>query len=284
MAKAFLDSSVLIGLVFRHAGERAACAKVLPEDGGVCSRYVIFEVARGFLRSMILLYNKSFEFDRFSDLHQFAYSQENRWKPYRMATWLGAMTDFHAELEVEDGLIAEGQKLELFRAKLRGWIRRGWAKIQNDFEITNDAGCRNDLPAPFMLPNQRIDQSLPITQCGEPASCALQEFVKSHALRMVSLATHLESLPAKQKDDETLHRIIALRHIAGTAHGSSFEGKKCHACGDALICLEVHAGHDVATKNTKHFEPIAAFLGIPLLFATTAKTTGSGNVGSKESL
>jgi len=279
MAKAFLDSSVLIGLVFRHAGERAACAQVLPEDGSICSRYAIFEVARGFLRSLILLHNTSLEFDRYSDLHQVAYSGQNRFRPYQMSSWLGAMTDFQAELEVEDGLIPESQKLELFRAKLRGWIRRGWAKIQDDFEIANDAGCRNDLPASLMLPSKRLDQLLPIGQCGEPDSCGLQDFVKNQALRMVSLATHLEALPTKQKDDETLKRITALRHIAGTPQGSTFEGKKCHECGDALICLEAPAGHHVATKNTKHFEPIAAFLQIPLLITTTAKTTGSEDTG-----
>ena len=66
MAEAFLDSSVLIGLVFRHAGERASCQAALPVDGTiVCSRYVIFEVARGFLRSLIALHNYSFEFSLF---------------------------------------------------------------------------------------------------------------------------------------------------------------------------------------------------------------------------
>jgi len=63
MAEAFLDSAVVIGLLFRHAGERAACQAVLPPSvKPVCSRYVTFEVARGFLRSLILLYNSSFEY------------------------------------------------------------------------------------------------------------------------------------------------------------------------------------------------------------------------------
>ncbi len=284
MAKAFLDSSVLIGLVFRHAGEREACADVLPEEGFVCSRYVIFEVARGFLRSLMHLHNASFEYDRYSDLHQAAYSGQNRFRPYKMSSWLGAMTDFQAELEVEDGLIPENQKLELFRAKLRGWIRRGWTKIHTGFEITNDAGCRNDLPAPFMLSNQRIDQSLPTTQCGQPSACSLQDFVKSHALSMVSLAAHLEELPMKQKDAETIRRITALRHLAGTAMGLAFEGKKCHECGDALICLEAPIGHDIATKNKKHFEPVTTFLGKSLLIATTAKSTWNDDVGKRDSI
>jgi len=92
---------------------------------------------------------------------------------------------------------------------------------------------------------------------------------------MVSLAAHLESLPTKQKDDETIRRIAALRHLAGTAQGATFEGKKCHECGDAMICLEIPSGSDIATKNRNHFEPIPDFLDIQLLIAATAKTTAS---------
>jgi hypothetical protein len=44
MPEVFIESSVLIGLVFRHAGERAACQAALPVEGmAVCSRYVIFD-------------------------------------------------------------------------------------------------------------------------------------------------------------------------------------------------------------------------------------------------
>ncbi|MEO8428687.1 MAG: hypothetical protein ABI651_16430, partial [Verrucomicrobiota bacterium] len=111
MAEAFLDSSILIGLVFRHAGERASCRAVLPVDkAAVCSRYVIFEVARGFLRSLIALHNYSFEFTSFADLHLAAYSGQLRFKPYKMYTWLGAFTDYQAALEAEDGPCEERQR------------------------------------------------------------------------------------------------------------------------------------------------------------------------------
>lgn len=95
MADVFLDSSILIGLTFRHAGERAACREALPDGSSAkCSRYVLFEVARGFLRSLIALHNYSFEYDSFADLHQKAHSGQQRFKPYRMGTWLGAFDDY----------------------------------------------------------------------------------------------------------------------------------------------------------------------------------------------
>ena len=134
MANSFLDSSVLIGLVFRHARERAACRTVLPADGATfCSRYVIFEVARGFLRSLIALHNYSFEFDSFADFHQAAHSGQQRFRPHRMHTWLGAFDDYFAALEAEDGISSEALKLEELRAKLRVWIRRGWRRMHRDF-------------------------------------------------------------------------------------------------------------------------------------------------------
>jgi hypothetical protein len=32
MAEVFVDSSVVIGLIFRHAGERLACSRVVSHD------------------------------------------------------------------------------------------------------------------------------------------------------------------------------------------------------------------------------------------------------------
>ncbi len=131
VADAFLDSSVLIGLVFRPVGERAACCAALSSDvRPFCSRYVIFELARGFLRSLIALHNYSF-----------------------------------------------------------------------------------------------------------------------------------------------VVRIDGLRHLLAAALGTPFDGKKCHRCGDALICLEAPPGCLIVTKNRKHFEPLVQILGKPLTVAETASST-----------
>src|SRR5687768_7223398 len=100
MQGVFLDSSVVIGLVYRHAGERAACRASLPVGVPVfCSRYVIFEVARGFARALSALHNYSLEYSSFSELHAAAHSGQRRFKPYQMHTWLSAFDDYFAILE-----------------------------------------------------------------------------------------------------------------------------------------------------------------------------------------
>lgn len=274
MADAFLDSSVLIGLVFRHAGERAACHAALPIGGeAVCSRYVIFEVARGFLRSLIALHNASFEFTSFASLHQAAHSGQQRFKPYRMHTWLGAFDDYLAALEKEDGASSESLKLEELRAKLRGWIRRGWRRASNEFRLINVIGCREDLPPPASRGDQRIDQSLPDRECGQPAVCHLQAFIQTWKSQMEAVAAALDALPTSHKDKETAARIAGLRHLLGTPPGASFDGKQCHRCGDALICFEAPPGYILVTKNRKHFEPLVRVLDQPLAIAETARAT-----------
>lgn len=274
MPDVFLDSSVLIGLVFRHAGERAACRAALPPDAEVfSSRYVIFEIARGFLRSLIALHNYSFEFSSFADFHQAAHSGHRRFKPYAMHTWLGAFDDYFAALEAEDGASSGRLKLEELRAKLRGWIRRGWRKMGNDFRLINEIGCRDDLPSPASRGDERIDQRLPDEECGQPTACRLQAFIHARKPQVEAVAAGLEALPTSRKDKETVNRIDGLRHLLARSPGTPFEGKKCYRSGDALICLEAPTGCIIGSKNRKHFEPLAQILDKPLRVAQTARST-----------
>jgi len=274
MPDAFLDSSVVIGLLFRNAGERAACLKAIPEDAArVGSRYVQFEIARGFLRSLILLHNASFEYPSFSALHQAAHSGQRRFKPYEMQTWLGAFDDYFAALEAEDGAPDPDQQLNEFRAKLWSWIRRGWRKLQADFVPLNAIGCREDLPPPLRRSDQRVDQLLPLLECGNPAACRLQAFVDDPRASKTALAVGLDRLPEKQKDSETIRHIDALRELLAVSAGTEFTGSHCHRAGDGLIAIEMPVGHLVVTKNRKHFEPITPLLGKPFAIALPARST-----------
>ena len=260
--------------MFRHAGERTACPAALPSDGeAFCSRYVIFEVARGFLRSLIALHNYSFEFDSFADLHRAAYSGQQRFKPYAMHTWLWAFSDYFATLESEDGVCSESLKLEEFRSKMRGWIRRGLRQIGRDFRPVNEIGCREDLTFPALRGDLRIDQHLPDGECGQPAACRLQAFIHARKPQVETVAAGLETLPASQKDKETENRIDGLRHLLAIQPGSPFEGKQCFRSGDALICLEAPVGFSIVSKNRKHFEPLARLLAKPLAIAESARST-----------
>jgi hypothetical protein len=274
MPDVFLESSVVIGLLFRHAGERAACEQAIPAGAvRACSRYVQYEVARGFLMTLRALHDISFEYDSFADLHQAAYSGQRRFR-YEMPTWLGAFSDVEAALEAEDAALAQAQKLEEFRAKLRQWIRRGWARLQRDFDLSIDeVGCRHPLPAPRIRHDGRIEQSLELDRCGIVGACKVMAFVQQRRSEIESVANGLDELPRPELDAETKKRIVALRTLLQADPRSNFEGKACHRCGDAFIAMEAPITHTIVTKNAKHFEPIAKMLGKQVSIAITAKST-----------
>jgi hypothetical protein len=277
MPDAFIDSSVLIGLVFRHAGERAACKAALPAGGKViCSRYVIFEVSRGYLRNLIALHNYCFGSISFSDVHRAAYSGQRKFRKYQMYTWLGAFDDYFKQLDKKDGSTTEALKLVEFRAKLWGWMRRGWVQIENGFDHINDIGCQESLAPPVPREDGRINQELPDAKCGQVGTCGLQAFLQSRKAQVELVVNGLDELPPPCKDKETQDRIDALRYLLAKPPGESFDGKKCWRCGDALICLEAPMNCIIVTKNRKHFEPLAKILGKPLAVVGTAVSIFSG--------
>ncbi|HTI71914.1 MAG TPA: hypothetical protein VMF06_18200 [Candidatus Limnocylindria bacterium] len=272
MPDAFLDSSVVIGLFFRNRGERKVCEDAVPITATLyCSRYVIFEVSRGFLRNLINLHNISFEHESFADLHQAAHSGQLRFKRYAMETWLGAFDDYFAEMALEQGSIENGLDLFELRAKIRGWVRRGWRKMVTKCAIINDIGCRPDITAPFVRSDDLLDQRLPLEQCGQPTACELQSFMRGHASRAQSILDGLRRI--SNPDKETARRIEAIHHLSNMVPGKPFSGSNCHSCGDALICLESPSTMWVITKNGKHFEPLVGILRIGLSIAKPAKST-----------
>jgi hypothetical protein len=193
-----------------------------------------------------------------------------------MHTWLGAFDDSFASLETEDGPCPKALKLEELRAKLRVWTRRGWRRMEHEFKLINDIGCREDLPPPLSRGDQRVDQQLPDDECGQPTACRLQAFIQARKLQAEAIAAELETLPSSCKDKETVARIEGLRHLLSMSSGTPFDGRQCHRCGDALICLEVPDGCIIVTKNRKHFEPLAQILGKALTIVDTARSTTHG--------
>lgn len=261
MAEAFLESSVVIGLHFRHAGERERCASAIPKGAErVTSRYVIYEVARGFLRSVVALHNFSFEYTTFSALHEAAHLGQQRFKPYRMQTWLGSFDDYFAALEAEDSAVESSAALAELRAKLRTWARRGWQRAHAENRVVNPIGCQEDLKPPFVRSHdKRLDQALPTQECGTPAACGLDRYLAANRASLSALCEGLRQL--EEIDKETRRRIEALDRLLAKAQGAAFAGKDCYDCGDAFICHESPARAVVVTKNGKHFVPMGELLG-----------------------
>jgi hypothetical protein len=268
MSKVFLDSSVVIGLIFRNRLEREACGKNLPADAQlVISKYVIFEIARGFMRRLISLHNISFDYSNIGELLLASTSGQNRFS-YNMPTWTGAIADYLLQLSSADGKSSESTDLEEFRAKIRVWIRKGWKSINQNFTIINLIGCRGFTPGPFQRSDKFLDQALNIESCGDPDQCDLQTFLGSCTSQGEEIIVSLNSLPEAKKDPETKARLKSMRCLLSSSLGTPFLGKDCFRCGDAFICLEAPQDHVVASKNKKHFEPILKplnkkFLNIP---------------------
>lgn len=259
MPSAFLDSSTLIELTFRHREIRKKVSAALPSDlNRSTSRYVVFEVARGYLGHLILLHNKALAVQSLSELHEYLHSGAQIFKRYRSGTMLGAFDDFIVHLETLDQSLTEDQRLAAFQGWIASHLRRGWQKLLHGIEVINPVGCQEDMPAPKRNRSQNYEQALPKEQCGSAAACGLDAYLTSHQSDFQNIVASLDGL--ERIDAETKRRIAALRRLLDKGSGRDFDGKDCWACGDAIICHEAPADSTVVSKNRKHFQPLCSIL------------------------
>ncbi len=260
MADAFLDSTALIELVFRDAEQQARVAAAASTDGQrITSRYVVFEIARGFLRPLLTLYNKSLVARTFAELHRFAHGRQQIYRHHWRETMLGAFDDFLENLAQSRARLTQRQMLDSFRGWLGPHIRRGWRQIFREAAIINPTRCRDDFPAPARRDDGCYEQALPTTACGQPENCGLRAYLASRRDDFHAIRARLAAIPAP--DAETSKRIAALDRLLGTSPDAPFAGRDCWRCGDAIICHEAPTGAVVVSKNAGHFAPICAALG-----------------------
>lgn len=260
MPEAFLDSTVLIDLAFRHAMVGARAAAALSAKGSrITSRYVIFEIARGYFRNLLLLHNKSKAVNRFSELHEYVHSGQQIYRRYQSGTMLGAFDDYFAYLEALDGRCASEELLAEFRGWLSAHVRRGWKRLLNTADTINQVGCRPSLPEPTRRADGCYEQELVIEDCGKPDRCGLDHSLVRHHAEFEHVRQQLSK--EDEIDNETHRRVQALGRLLQRASGTPFNGQDCYDCGDAFICHEAPKGSTVVSKNEKHFAPLCAALG-----------------------
>ncbi|MBL9173849.1 MAG: hypothetical protein JNL10_09965 [Verrucomicrobiales bacterium] len=199
--------------------------------------------------------------------------EDGFFRPYRGAAQIDAFIDYQAELEQADGPVRPSEQLLEFRVILRRWIRMGWEKMTTGFEYQNLVGCYDHLPEPRLQENGLIEHDLPINRCGTPSNCGLNLFVDGRRAKLLGLAAHLDKLSTAELDSETKKRIESLRRISEISTGGGFKKRDCYKCGDALICFEALGDKTVVTKNGKHFNPIANYLGIATRIAQNSIST-----------
>ena len=275
----FLETTALVDLHFRspalrqHIIEKAGADPVFHT-----SRYVIFELARGFLTHLLTLHNKATDLDSLADLLQYAKNRSIGGQ-YAGPTMLGAYTDFLRHLEQEGSALTEAQRLLHFRAWIAPFIRRGWRAIQSETsspKISNPIGCRDDLPAPVAQPlptagrpKEHFRHDIPKADCGKPGNCSLLPRLHFSKDTFASVTTRLREIPSP--DSETTRRIGALDRLLALGPAAAFVGKDCHACGDPIIAHEAAPEHTVLSKNEKHMAPICSVLKKNLLTYTEPK-------------
>ena len=257
MSQVFLDTSALIDRSFRDANARKRVDNLLPAGSArVSSRYVLFELARGFLRNLILLHNKAVQLTKFSDL--MSYAALSRRHAHRLGTILGAFEDYFRE-GISRGVFAATQvpadeaMLLSFRGYLRGAIRRNWKRaVQSLSLVVNDVKCREDIIVPYIW-DELYRQELRKEDCGSVKNCGLKRYVARGQADFVRLREELRK--AASPDAETQRRIRALRELY-RVEKRDFERDDCYSCGDAIIAHEAPDSAPILTKNENHFAVI----------------------------
>jgi len=267
----FLETSALIDWVFRRPQIRDHMLQEMGQNATHhTSRYVIFELSRGYLKHLLVLHNKATDLEAFSALIEYV-RRRNIGPQYAGQTMLGAYTDFITELEQNGKRLDEAQRLRHFRAWLALLIRRGWKTVNGTaFSISNPIGCKDQLPAPAFLPvrsegrpKEHASQDLPSSQCGQANNCSLIRSLQTSRSGFESLVVELGQL--EKTDTETQRRIEALGRLLVQPDGEPFKGKDCYSAGDAIIAHECDTVHTIVSKNERHFGPICASMGKTLL-------------------
>lgn len=264
MCEVFLETSAVVDCFFKAKREREAAFRIIPAGNTiVTSRYVIFELCRGYLRYLILLHNKTTLFKTFSDLCRYGHAV--RLKTYfQGAIWESFAKFFsEAQLRPPDKLSEDEYKLICFRSFLRKDIRRCWKKMLGGVNrIVNEVGCRDKLAEPIVGRNGQYEQTLDKHLCGIARYCGLKSYAATHASDFSRLRDRLQKQPAP--DEETSKRIKALRELYRNP-ARDFSKADCYVCGDAIIAHEAPIEAAVVTKNEKHLRFICEVFGKKLL-------------------
>ncbi len=256
MNSIFFETSALIEFTFCDKTTKKKILELVPSYSEKrTSRYVIYEICRGFLRYLILLHNKAHDLERFSELMGFA-SRVRRQGHYQGAI-LGAFERYFQSRESEVALSDEHRLID-FRGNMRRMIRRGWVNIDKKMDqIINEVGCREDLQSPF-LKDELYKQLLEKEKCGIRSNCGLKKYVTASRNDFEKIKDKLEH--SSDLDDEQKKQIHALRELYRVCN-RNFDKWNCYKCADIIIAHESPPDCILISKNQKHLEGICSCFG-----------------------
>ncbi len=259
--KLYLDTSMVASLHFpsRRLRDdyRAQLLSEHPDAQVVVSRYVVFELARGFVARLCEMHNETFKCTKRFQLLRML-TAKGRGKHRTGATWMAIYQDVFESIEVgaESGEIdSPWDELlpNLFRVHLRKVITAGWTATLGTGPVENPCGCRPNLPEPRLdSSNGHIKHELPRTECGKAGTCDVLKFVRANAGPLHKIREESARSRAIFKRGERKRRVEGIDHLLAV-QGENFLGDCCHGAGDGMIAVEAaqdEAGVDrVATKD-----------------------------------
>lgn len=240
MKVVWLETSAVIGLTFSGKAMAEEEKKPLTGVEWKVSRYVLFELGRGYLSYFIKMHNESLNCVKLWQLHERSYTGQRRHRGYERSAWLQGFTSYLDRMEEN----REGPwGLEDLREQLWTKIRRGWRKSMKHYQAEGGCPCRADLPPPTREElNHPIVQILPMRDCGKAGSCGLMGYLREHAGDFEAMLMAEERLPSGDvKEKERQRRRKALRCLLAQTR-NTFNKGQCYSSADAIIAHEARHG------------------------------------------
>ena len=267
--EAFLETSVMIDLLFRGGRRRTVVLEALRAYESTCSsEYVKMEIKRGALNNYVLLYNKTIELANISDVGEYVARFASGPKRNTLGTMLGAMNDFQRAAETGLGRkFGEGPAskngTKILASFLRLRILGFWKAFERALNrIVNDVECYTNiyrLPPPYLKKETEIiDNKLQNCDHYKPGICRIGEFLSKNAEPYHAIRLALEKID--KPDGETSKRVSSIRRTFRRLDRMVLR-KQCWEIGDGVIVVECPPSACLLTKNEKHFAPMCKALG-----------------------
>lgn len=257
-SRVFFDSSAVIEYCFWGSDCRAKLDNLIQGRPRIVSGYVVFEVFRGYLRNLELLYIKSGQLKKFSQL--FTYVSNARMRSHLQGTVCGALQRFFERPAAK--CFSDEEQLQYFRSFVRRQIRRGSEKvlILGDVRL-NNVGCRTPTKAAEFDSSGNVVLDLGRERCGDRTQCGLKPYCVQNRNDLEALRTALLQQPM---DTETRRRVQALRELYRVLK-KDFNANDCRSAGDAVIAHECPKDAAILTSNPTHFQWCCNTFGKELL-------------------
>lgn len=281
----YLETTAVIDASFKKFPELLLIIK--SAEKSLSSHYVKMEIKKGFLYNLVLLHNKLFHCNNWTEVQQFVSNLASSPKRYYLGATLDALKGFfekigknrptdliekYGDFPLDDLLKKDALNF------LRAWIKLILPKIDKlVHEIINPMSCFTDLQSPVLIGN--LFENRPST-CPESANeCEIQKFFRANFDDFKAILLKLREIPDKDRDAETSKRMAALNRILKkrVVHSTlKFSNKSqdenlCWACGDAIHAVLAPRGSSVVNRNERHFNQLCDPIGRKSLVYSSPK-------------